>query len=386
MTEPLIPYGRQWIDDTDIEAVIAVLRGDWLTQGPLVPAFETTVAERCGAAHAVAVNSGTSALHLACLALGARPGDVVWTVPNTFVASANCARYCGSDVDFVDIDPETWCISVTALEKKLEETRSRGERLPAIVIPVHFGGEPCDMAAVAELARVYGFRVIEDASHALGARYRDTSVGACRYSDVTVLSFHPVKLVTTGEGGMALTNDPAVARRMARLRSHGISRDPADMTREPDGPWYYEQLELGFNYRLTDIQAALGMSQMSRLDRFLSLRSALAGQYDRALSDLPVQTQRVSGYASSAWHLYVIRVAAGIHETVFRQLRALGIGVNLHYIPVHLQPYYRGLGFREGDFPEAESYYREAITLPLFPAMSDAEWNRVIDACRAVLA
>lgn len=386
MSKPVIPYGHQSIDEADIDAVVAVLRSDWLTQGPLVPAFENAVADRCRASHAVAANSGTSALHLACLALDVGPGDVVWTSPITFVASANCAIYCGAAVDFVDIDPLTWCMSVSALAGKLAAARAGGGQLPKVVIPVHFAGQPCDMAAIAELAAAYGFRVIEDASHALGAKYLDVTVGAGAHSDITVLSFHPVKIITTGEGGMTLTNDAALARRMARLRSHGISRDPADLSRPSDGPWYYEQLELGFNYRMTDIQAALGSSQLARLDEFLARRTEIARRYDAALADLPLRRQQVPEYASSARHLYVVRVPAAKRDRVFAGLRAAGIGVNVHYIPVHLQPYYRGRGFEEGQFPEAESYYREAISLPIFAALDPAAQERVIQACRASLS
>jgi UDP-4-amino-4,6-dideoxy-N-acetyl-beta-L-altrosamine transaminase len=382
MTDPLIPYGRQWIDDADIDAVVAVLRSDWLTQGPRVPAFEKAVAERCQAGHGIAVNSGTSALHLACLALDVGPGDLVWTSPNTFVASANCARYCGAAVDFVDIDPLTWCMSVTALTAKLEAARHAGGPKPKVVIPVHFGGQPCAMAEIAELARTFRFRVIEDASHALGARDGDVSVGACEHSDITVLSFHPVKIITTGEGGMALTNDAALAARMGRLRTHGISRDPDDLSRGSDGPWYYEQIELGFNYRMTDIQAALGWSQLTRLDDFLARRAEIALRYDAAFADLPIRRQQAPAEVFSARHLYVIRVPAAVRSGMFRELRAAGIGVNVHYIPVHLQPYYRAQGFREGQFPEAEMYYREAISLPIFPALDTTAQDRVIDACK----
>lgn len=386
MNEKMIPYGHQSIDEADVEAVVAVLRGDWLTQGPLVPAFEKAVANRCSASFAVAVNSGTAALHLACLALDVGPGDVVWTSPNTFVASANCARYCGAEVDFVDIDPLTWCMSASALAAKLDAARTQGRQLPKVVIPVHFAGQPCDMAAIATLARDYDFRVIEDASHALGARYREGNIGACEYGDITVFSFHPVKIITTGEGGMALTNDAKLAARMARLRSHGISRDPAELSHTPDGPWYYEQIELGFNYRITDIQAALGSSQLARLDDFLAARTRIAQRYEVALADLPLRRQHVPRDVSSAWHLYVLRVPAIAHGRVFRELRERGIGVNLHYIPVHLQPYYRMRGFTEGQFPEAESYYHEAISLPIFPALDAAAQERVIDACRASLS
>jgi UDP-4-amino-4,6-dideoxy-N-acetyl-beta-L-altrosamine transaminase len=329
------------------------------------------------------VNSGTSALHLACLALDLGSGDVVWTTPNTFVASANCARYCGAEVDFVDIDPRTWCMSVSALATKLESVRASGGQLPKIVIPVHFAGQPCDMDGIGELARAFHFHVVEDASHALGALYRDNRIGNCLYSDITVFSFHPVKSITTGEGGMALTKDPALAARMTRLRSHGITRNPYELNRASDGPWYYEQVELGFNYRMTDIQAALGSAQMARLDEFLALRTEIARRYDNALSEILVQRQHAPEYALSSHHLYVVRVPPATRARVFAELRARGIGVNVHYIPVHLQPYYRALGFAEGQFQEAESYYREAISLPIFPSLDASSQEVVIEACRA---
>lgn len=375
-----IPYAHQDIDEDDITAVIEVLRSDWITQGPNIVRFEHAVAERVGAAFAVAMNSATSALHVACMALDVGPGSLVWTVPNTFVASANCALYCGADVDFVDIDAATLCISVDALRDKLARTRATGGRLPQLLIPVHFGGQSCDMAALAQLADTYGFRIVEDASHAIGGTYRIEPVGNCRYSAITVFSFHPAKIVTTGEGGMALTKDAELARRMERLRSHGITRAAADMTHVPDGPWYYQQIDLGYNYRLTDVQAALGVSQMRRLDSFVTRRNALAAVYDRAFAELPLGLQTVPADVVSARHLYVIRVAAARRTEVFGALRARGIGVNLHYIPVHLQPWYRRLGFAEGQFPQSESYYREAITLPLYASLDDAAQRRVIDA------
>ncbi len=384
----MIPYGRQDINEADIDAVVEVLRSDWLTQGPMVPCFEQAVANYCGAAHAVAVNSATSALHLACLALDLGPGDRLWTSPNTFVASANCGLYCGAQVDFVDIDPRTYNLCPNALARKLEQAESEG-RLPKVVVPVHFAGQPCDMAAIHALAREYGFRIIEDASHAIGGRYRSEPIGNGRYSDITVFSFHPVKIITTGEGGMALTNDAELAGRMARLRTHGITRDPAQMTHEPDGPWYYQQIELGFNYRMTDIQAALGYSQLQRLDEFVARRHELADRYDALLADLPVITPWRDPDAWSAFHLYVIRLderrAGQSRRAVFEALRQRGIGVNVHYIPVHTQPYYRALGFAEGDDPEAERYYREAISLPLYPGLAEAEQDFVVEQLRAIL-
>jgi UDP-4-amino-4,6-dideoxy-N-acetyl-beta-L-altrosamine transaminase len=384
----VIPYGRQSISEQDIRSVVEVLRSEFITQGPQVPAFEAAVGGYCGARHAVAVNSATSALHLACLALGLGPGDRLWTSPITFVASANCALYCGAGVDFVDIDPVTWNLSPSALARKLEGAREAGA-LPKIVVPVHLGGQPCEMDAVAELGREYGFSIVEDASHAIGGRYRDEPIGSCRHSDIAVFSFHPVKIVTTAEGGMALTNREELAARMALLRSHGITRDAARLTREPDGPWYYEQVELGFNYRMTELQAALGISQLRRLDEFVAARHRVARRYDRLLRDLPLVTPARSEHACSAMHLYVIRLRPAeirrSHREVFEHLRRRGIGVSLHYIPVHTQPFYRKLGFRPGDFPEAERYYREAISLPMFPELTESDQDRVVRSIEEAL-
>jgi len=384
----MIPYGRQDIPEADIEAVVAVLRSDWLTQGPAVPRFEETVARYCGAEHGVAVNSATSALHLACLALGVGKGDRVWTSPNTFVASANCALYCGATVDFVDTDSRTYNLSVEALSAKLRQARA-GNRLPKVVIPVHFAGQSCDMRAIGRLADEYGFSVIEDASHAVGGRYLDKPIGRCRYSDISIFSFHPVKVITTGEGGMALTNRTDLATSMKRLRSHGITRDPSELTAGSHGPWYYEQLELGFNYRMTDLQAALGGSQMTRLDAYVERRRALAARYDGLLAGLPLQTPWQSPETASAWHLYVVRLsqrAGGIgRKEIAESLRGAGIGTNVHYIPVHTQPYYRDLGFREGMFPEAESYYAEVLTLPLFPNLTEAQQDHIVRELRRAL-
>lgn len=380
----MIPYGRQDITPEDIEAVVETLRSDFLTQGPAVPRFERTVADHVGAAHGVAVNSATSALHIACLALGLGPGDWLWTSPVTFVASANCALYCGARVDFVDIDPATCNMSVAALEQKLE-TAQRENRLPKIVVPVHLCGQSCDMAGIADLSRRYGFSIIEDASHAVGGSYRNGKVGDGRYADVTVFSFHPVKIVTTAEGGMAMTNDPALAAQMGLLRSHGVTREPALMQRDPDGPWAYDQIELGYNYRMTDLQAALGVSQMGRIDAYVDRRRALAARYDALLAGLPLATIAQLPDAVSAFHLYPVRVDAGIRRQVFEDLRAAGIGVNVHYIPVHLQPWYRAMGFRPGDFPEAERYYAEAISLPLYPTMTEVQQDEVVAALRKAL-
>ncbi|TRO42103.1 UDP-4-amino-4,6-dideoxy-N-acetyl-beta-L-altrosamine transaminase [Pseudomonas sp. ALS1131] len=379
----MIPYGRQDVTQADIDAVVEVLRSDFLTQGPQVPRFEQAVAQHVGAGHALAVNSATSALHMACLALGLGPGDWLWTSPITFVASANCALYCGAEVDFVDIDPRTYNLCPQALERKLEEAERNG-RLPKVVVPVHLCGQPCDMQAIHGLAKRYGFRIIEDASHAIGGRYQEEFIGNCRYSDVTVFSFHPVKIITTAEGGMALTNDTALADKMALLRSHGITRDPSLMTHEADGPWYYQQIDLGFNYRMTELQAALGLSQMQRLDQFVARRHELARRYDELLADLPVVTPWQHPDSYSGLHLYVIRLKLEdirrTHRQVFESLRAQGIGVNLHYIPVHSQPYYQRMGFQSGDFPQAEHYYAEAISLPMYVGMTEDVLKMIVDA------
>jgi len=379
----LIPYGRQDISEADIQAVVEVLRSDFLTQGPAVPAFEQCVADYVHAGYAVAVNSATSALHIACLALDVRQGDVVWTTPITFVASANCALYCGARIDFVDIDPGTYNLSVERLAEKLALAKVAG-KLPKAVIPVHLCGQPCDMAGIHALSQQYGFRIIEDASHAIGGKYRGEPIGNCRYSDITIFSFHPVKIITTAEGGMAMTNDAYLAKRMQLLRSHGITRDEADMTHAPDGPWYYQQIELGYNYRMTDMQAALGVSQMRRLDDFVAKRHFLARRYDKLLADLPVTTPWQHADSYSGWHLYVIRLKlSGVtksHPDVFKAMRAAGIGVNLHYIPVYQQPYYEKLGFNAGYCQEAERYYAEAISLPMHSGLTEAQQDRVVSA------
>ncbi len=385
----MIPYGRQDISEDDIRAVIETLRSDYLTQGPAVPAFEQAVADYCGVGHAVAMNSATSALHVACLALDVGPGDIVWTAPNTFVASANCARYCGADVDFVDIDPATLNMSTERLAEKLTIAERAG-RLPKVVIPVHFSGRSADMAGIGALRQRYGFKVIEDASHAIGGRHQDRPVGDCAHSDIAVFSFHPVKIVTSGEGGMATTNDTALATRMARLRSHGVTRVAEDMPLPSDGPWHYQMIELGLNYRLTDIQATLGLAQMRRLDAFVERRNQLAEAYGPLLQDLPLILPAPTGDAHSAWHLYVIQVDETRTDhrrlEVFERLRAAGLGVNVHYIPVHTQPYYRALGFKPGDFPASEAYYARAITIPLFAAMTDAQQIEVAEKLREALA
>lgn len=405
----MIPYGRQDITQADIDAVAEVLRSDFLTQGPAVPRFEQLVGARVNASFAVAVNSATSALHIACMALDLGPGDLLWTVPNTFVASANCALYCGADVDFVDIDPDTWNLSVPRLRDKLEAARKNG-RLPKVLVPVHFSGQPTEQESIWELAREYGFRVLEDASHSIGATRNGEPVGSCRWSDITVFSFHPVKIITSGEGGMALTNDEVLAERMRMLRSHGITRNPALLLfggasknsadrvsnkaadPSPSGPpaWYYEQQLLGYNYRMIDLEAALGASQLQRLDAYVDRRNVLAGRYDKLLKDLPLQLPVVQRGNRSAFHIYVVRLksTAGSksHRQVFDELRSREIGVNLHYLPVHLQPYYRALGFKCGQFPEAEAYAESALTIPLFPAMTNQQQDQVADALRQTLA
>lgn len=381
----VIPYGHQDINEHDIEAVVDVLRSPFLTQGPCVPRFEEAVAARSGARYALAVNSATSALHIACVAVGLGPGDCLWTTPNTFVASANCARYCGADVDFVDIDPATWNMSTEALSRKLAEAK-RKRKLPKVVVPVHFAGQPTEQEKIFYLAQEYGFRIIEDASHSIGASRNGEPAGSCRWADIVIFSFHPVKIITTGEGGMALTNDKTFAQRMDLLRTHGITRDRALVHEADPAPWHYEQQMLGFNYRMTDLQAALGMSQLARLEQFVERRNNIARRYHTALRDLPLRLPLVLPENYSAYHLYVIRVPVGAvrksQRQIFVELRECGIGVNVHYEPVHLQPYYRELGFKEGDFPEAERYGTEAMTLPLFPSLSEGQQEQVVAALR----
>lgn len=387
MAEAFLPYGRQTITEADIAAVVEVLRSPFLTQGPMVPAFERAVAAKVAAAHGVAVNSATSALHIACLALGLGTGDRLWTSPITFVASANCGRYCGATVDFVDIDPDTGLMSVEALAAKLEQAQRQGT-LPKVVVPVHLAGSSCDMAAIGALARGYGFSVLEDASHAIGGSYRGDPVGSCPHSAITVFSFHPVKIITTSEGGLATTNDPMLAQRMVELRSHGIVREAQRFERPPAGPWAYEQQQLGFNYRMTDIQAALGLSQLERLEEIVAGRNRQLQRYRELLAGLPVQLLKLPEDVLSSVHLAVIRlqqVTAERHRQVFTGLRAGGIGVQLHYSPVHLQPYYQNLGFCKGDFPKAEAYATNAITLPLYPGLQEGDQQRVADTLNDLL-
>lgn len=385
----MIPYGRQDITEEDIKAVVEVLNSTHLTQGPAVPKFEQAVLRHCNAKHAVGTNSATSALHIACLALGLGPGDWLWTSPNTFVASANCGLYCGARVDFVDIDPQTYNLCPIALEEKLRAAEQNGT-LPKVVVPVHFSGQPCDMRTIHELSKKYDFKIIEDASHAIGGKYLNEPIGNCRYSDITVFSFHPVKIVTSAEGGMAVTNNDKLAEKMVLLRSHGITRTPSLMTKPMEGSWYYQQVDLGFNYRMTDLQGALGASQMDRLVHYVARRHELARRYDNLLKGLPVVTpwQHKDGY--SGFHLYVIRLKleeiTPSHVEVFEALRDREIMVNLHYIPVHTQPYYQEMGFRSGDFPEAERYYSDAISIPLFPTLTYSEQDFVVESLKEAMA
>jgi UDP-4-amino-4,6-dideoxy-N-acetyl-beta-L-altrosamine transaminase len=388
-TVPYIPYGKQDINQDDIDAVVEVLKSDYITQGPCVPKFEETVANYCGAEYGVAVNSATSALHIACLALGLGPGDWLWTSPNTFVASANCAIYCGAKVDFVDIDSSTYNLCPIQLEEKLEIAKGQN-KLPKIVIPVHFAGQSCDMRRIHQLSQEYGFKIIEDASHAIGGKYLDSPIGSCQFSDITIFSFHPVKIITTGEGGLATANDPSVASKMRRLRTHGVTREQELMTHEPDGDWYYQQIELGFNYRMTELQAALGLSQMKRLDEFIGRRHKLANRYNELLASLPIIVPLQEKDSFSSFHLYPIQIQLEkIRKTrkeIFNGMRNAGIGVHVMYIPVHTQPFYKNKGFKEGCFPQAEKYYKHVVTLPLFYSMTYDDQNFVIDTLRNILS
>ena len=382
----MIFYGKQSIDENDIDAVVEVLKSDFLTQGPAIEKFEKCVAEYCGAKYAVAVTSATAALHISCLSAGLGKDDILWTSPITFTASANCGRYCGADVDFVDIDPSTYNMSIAELEKKLQAAEIK----PRVVVPVHLAGQSCEMDKIYKLSQKYGFKVIEDASHAIGADYKETKVGCCKYSDMTVFSFHPVKIVTTGEGGMVLTNDKDLYEKLVLYRSHGITRDPKLMTGTADGPWYYQQIDLGFNYRMTDMQAALGYSQMQKVNEFVSKRRYLAKRYNELLKNingiqLPVQNEDTK----SSWHLYVVRVDfSKISKTknqIFAEMKEKGICLNLHYIPVHTQPYYENLGFKGGDFPNSEKYYEEAFTLPLYYSLTDEQQDHIVKSLVEVL-
>ncbi len=384
MSSRRLPYGRQHIDANDIEAVCNVLKSDFITQGPVVTQFEQTLAAYCGAAHAVAVNSATSALHIACLALEVGETDSIWTTPNTFVASANCARYCQASVDFVDIDPQTYNMCPDALANKLEHARDHDLVLPKVVIVVHFAGQSCEMDAFAKLASKYHFRLIEDASHAVGASYKEQMVGSCQYSDITIFSFHPVKIITSGEGGMALTNNDALAKKLQLFRSHGVIRPEKGHSCVDDEPWLYHQVDLGYNYRMTEVHAALGLSQLQRIDEFIDRRQALALQYNEKLSGMPLVQPFQSDLGNSALHLYPVLMpddndAKATRLALFQFFHQHGVGVNVHYIPVHTQPYYYALGFREGNYPIAENYYQRTLSLPLFGSMSDYEQDTVVE-------
>jgi UDP-4-amino-4,6-dideoxy-N-acetyl-beta-L-altrosamine transaminase len=378
----MIPYGKQDITKSDIDLVVKTLKSDFITQGPKVPEFENYVKTYCGATFAVAVNSATSALHIACLSLGLTKGDFLWTTPITFVASANCGLYCGAQVDFVDIDPLTYNLSVKALEEKLVDAEKNG-KLPKVVVPVHFSGQSCDMKEIYDLSQQYGFSIIEDASHAIGGRYRNGSIGNCKYSDITIFSFHPVKIITTGEGGMALTNSELLSDRMKLLCSHGITKDPNKMNNSQDGPWYHQQIDLGFNYRMSDIHAALGISQLKRLNQYVLSRHEIANRYNSALEDFDVKLPYQHSYNYSSFHLYVVRLNGSNSKlkrlNLFKKFNDHGIGVNLHYIPIYKQPYYQNLNIEYDSFPESELYYEEAITLPIFPNLHQDQQQRIID-------
>ncbi|WJG10569.1 UDP-4-amino-4,6-dideoxy-N-acetyl-beta-L-altrosamine transaminase [Aliiglaciecola sp. LCG003] len=384
-SQAFIPYGRHHIDDKDIDAVIDVLKNQFLTQGAKAPEFEQALCAYTGAKYATAVNSATSGLHVACLALGVGSGDTVWTVPNSFVASANCALYCNAQIDFVDIDPVTRNISIEALQDKLKKAKSRN-KLPKVLIPVHFSGVSCDMRAIALLAKEYGFSVIEDAAHGLGGNYLDHKIGSCEFSDITVLSFHPVKSITTAEGGALLTNDAGLDKKAKLIAKHGVTRDPELMEGESEGPWYYQQVALGFNYRMSDLHAALGITQLQKLDDFVTQRRAIVARYNQALNSLPLKLPLPETLSSSAWHLYMIELTDHDRKATYQALHAKGIGVNVHYIPIHLQPYYQQLGFKAGEYPQAEAFYKNALTLPLFPGLTADEQDRVIQALNEVLA
>lgn len=386
MSKPLahIPYGKHIIDDLDIESVVDVLSNKFLTQGTTVPEFEQAISEYCGVTFTTAVNSATSGLHVACLALGVSAGDWVWTVPNSFVASANCARYCGASVDFVDIDPVTRNISIAALEQKLVIAKQQ-KKLPKALIVVHFSGLSCDMQAISELLKPFNIRIVEDAAHALGGSYQGKKIGCCEFSDMAVLSFHPVKSITSAEGGAVLTNDPQLDAKIKLFAKHGITRDPQQMMGDSEGPWYYQQVELGYNYRLSDLHAALGLSQLRKLDGFIKARQIRANRYYEALQGLPLRLPVMSVEHPSAWHLFMLELTRHDRKSVFNNLVEKGIGVNVHYIPIHLHPYYQSLGFKRGDFPNAEAFYQNALTIPLFPSLSADEQHRVIQSIRKVL-
>lgn len=385
----MIPYSRQHISQNDIDSVVDVLRSNFLTQGPIVPKFEEAICKYVGASYAVASNSATSSLHVACLSLGVKEGDLVWTVPNTFVASANCALYCKAEIDFVDIDPGTFNISVSALDQKLQAAKHSG-KLPKVLIVVHFAGQSCEMEEISNLCKPLGIKIIEDASHAIGATYQGLPVGSCKYSDITIFSFHPVKIITSGEGGVAVTNDENLARLMQLFRCHGITKDKSSFLNEPHGGWYFEQVELGYNYRMTDVLAALGLSQMDNLDEFVEKRRNIASRYFDALEGLPVILPKQISQAESSYHLFVIRIPSNGESNhrnkVYDYMHSRGIGVNVHYIPVHLHPFYQRLGFKKGQFPVCESYYEEALSLPVFPGLESNEFELIVDTLRQVLS
>ena len=384
----MIPYGKQDINQSDIEAVIAVLKSDFLTQGPQVPLFEKNVSNYCNAQYGVAVNSATSALHVACLALGLGKDDWLWTSPNSFVASANCGLYCGAKVDFVDIDPKTYNLSVEELKKKLIQAK-KDNKLPKIVIPVHFAGQSCDMQSIHKLSKEFGFKILEDASHAIGGKYLDKPIGGCQYSDITVFSFHPVKIITTAEGGLATTNQKELAEKMQLFRAHGITREPKLMTKKTEGGWYYQQIELGFNYRMNDLQAALGIAQMKRLDKFITIRHSLKQRYDELLKDLPLITPAQSSDSYSSLHLYPVQLKleqlSKAHNQIFDELRKNGVGVNLHYIPIHMQPYFQNMGFKKGNFPIVEDYYSRAISIPIYQGLTTELQDKVVKVLKDLL-
>tara|TARA_B100001059_G_C17821947_1_gene578852 strand:+ start:1106 stop:2266 length:1161 start_codon:yes stop_codon:yes gene_type:complete len=379
----LIPYSTQTITEEDVKAVLNVLNSKFLTQGPKIPSFEKIVTQYCGSNYGVAVNSATSALHIACIALGLKEGDLLWTSPNSYVASANCALYCGAEVDFVDIDPLTYNLCPIKLEEKLVKAK-KNNRVPKIVVPVHFAGQPCDMKEIKVLSKKYGFKILEDASHSIGAEYKGKRIGACEFSDITVFSFHAVKIITTGEGGMAITNDFKLFKSMQLLRSHGVTRDLNLMKGKPHGKWYYQQIDLGFNYRITEMQAALGISQMKSIDKNIKKRHILKDRYDKTLENFPIQIPYNKSSNYSSLHLYPIQIRKNSklinRKKVFDKLVFCNIGVNVHYIPIHTQPYYKKMGFKESDFPASVSYYNNALSLPLFPNMTTKEQDKVIEA------
>ncbi len=374
-----IPYGKQKISNDDIENIIEVLKSEWLTQGPKIDLFEKKISNKTNSNFSVSVNSATSALHLSCLSLGVSSNDLVWTSPNTFVASANCALYCGAEIDFVDIDSRTWCMSEVELEKKLQKHKQQKLKMPKVVIPVHLSGQSCNMEVIHKLSKKFGFSIIEDASHAVGSIYKNKPVGNCFFSDITVFSFHPVKIITTGEGGAALTNNKEIYTKLKRLRSHGITKDLNEMVNNRNGEWYYEQIELGFNYRMSDLHAALGISQLNQLDYFVKKRNQVSDIYKKTLNFTKIKEQFVPEDVISSRHLYPIRVSKSERNKLFNLLRNNNFGVNLHYLPVHLHPYYRKIGFKEGDFPEAELYSKEAISLPIYPDLNKEDQMRIVD-------